>query len=122
MSEVDDRVVAMQFDNAAFERRIAETIRSLDKLQQSLDMANSKRGLDELNEASKRFNLNSMSGAIEGMSTKFLALSTIGITALASITTKAIDAGARITKALSIGPAFDGFREYETNMNSFQTI
>ena len=122
MSGVDDRIVSMKFDNGAFEQKMAETLKSLDKLRQSLNFGESTRGLNELTNAGSRFNLNGVGTAVEGISAKFLALSTIGITALSNIVNKAVDAGARMLKALSFGPIQEGFREYETNMNSIQTI
>ncbi len=122
MASVDDRVVSMKFDNAAFERKLGDTLKSLDKLKQSLDFANSTRGMNELSNASKNFSMAGVASAVEGISGKFLALTTIGVTALATITSKAIESGARITQALSFGPVLEGFQEYETNMNSIQTI
>lgn len=122
MASVDNRVVEMGFDNAAFERKIATTMQSLDKLKNSLDFANSKKGLDELGKAGKSFSLEGMSSAIEGVSAKFLALSTIGITTLVNLTNRAVDAGIKLAKSLSLDQVISGFREYETNMNSIQTI
>lgn len=122
MTSVDTRVVEMGFDNADFERKIGATLTSLDKLQKSLDFANAGRGFDELSRASSRFNLGGIGSAVDGISTKFLAMSTIAITALANITNRAVDAGINIVKSLSIAPVLDGFREYEINMNSIQTI
>lgn len=122
MADIDDKVVSMKFDNLNFEKNISDTLRSLEKLRQSLDFANSTRGMNELSAASSKFNMNGMGEAVDGVGAKFLALTTIGITALATITTHAITAGARIVKGLSLQPVMDGFREYETNINSIQTI
>jgi tape measure domain-containing protein len=122
VSSVDNKIVSMQFDNAAFESKISATIKSLDALTKSLDMASTKKGLEDLSTATKGFNVGDMTSAIEGVSNKFLALSTIGITALANITTKAIATGAQLVKSLTLEPVMQGFQEYETNMNSIQTI
>lgn len=122
MASVDKRVVSMAFDNASFERKMSETIKSLDKLRASLDLASTGKGLDQLSEAGRRFNLGGMNAAVDGVSAKFLALATVGITVLSNITSRAVDAGTRIVKALSLDPIMDGFREYELNMNSIQTI
>ena len=122
MADVDNKIVSMKFDNVAFERNLSETIRSLDKLRQSLNFTDSTKGFDELKKTSSNFNMNEMSNAVEGVSGKFLALTTVALTALATITSSAISAGARIVKSLSIAPVMDGFREYETNINSIQTI
>lgn len=122
MSSVDNRIVSMQFDNDRFERKIADTIKSLDRLQTSLDFANSKRGLNDLSAASKNFNMGEMSNAIDGISNKFLAMATIGITALSNLTNRAVDSAVRIVKAFTFSPTIEGFREYETQLNSVQTI
>lgn len=122
MTNIDDKVVSMKFDNVAFERNVSETLRSLEKLKQSLDFANSTRGMNDLSAASKNFNMHGMESAVEGIGAKFLALTTIGVTALATITSHAIESGARIVKGLSLQPVLDGYKEYETNINSIQTI
>jgi len=122
LAEVDDRIVAMKFDNAAFEQKLTDTIASLDKLRQSLDFANSRRGLDELSTAGKNFDMGDMEGKVGGVGAKFLALTTIGVTALATITAHAVTAGAQMVKSFSFGPIIDGFHEFETNMGSIQTI
>lgn len=122
MSGVDDRIVSMKFDNGGFESKLGDTLKSLDKLRASLDFANSTRNLNQLTDAGKNFSLAGMSHAIEGVSTKFIALTTIGITALATLTQKAVTAGLEMAKSLTIKPVMEGFKEYETNMNSIQTI
>lgn len=122
MSGVDDRVVSMKFDNAAFEANMADTLKSLDKLKASLNFSDAQKNMGDLENAGKNFNLGGMGNAAEGISAKFLALATVGITALANITNRAVDAGVRIAKSLTLDPVMDGFREYETNMTSIQTI
>lgn len=122
MSGVDDRVVHMQFDNAEFERRLASTLSSIATLQKSLDFSNSRKGLDDLSAAGSRFNMGDLAGKVEGVSGKFLALATVGITTLANITTKALQSGAAVVKAFTFAPVMDGFHEFETNMGSIQTI
>jgi tape measure domain-containing protein len=145
MAGVDDAIVEMKFDNAAFERKLSETIRSLDKLRASLDFSNSQRALqnlsnagrdldrnmqfhqakksiDDLSTATKRFTMDQMGRSVEDISKKFLAMSTIAITALSQITSRAIDSALQIARAFTFGPIIDGFKEMETNMNSIQTI
>lgn len=122
MAGADDRVVSMQFDNAVFEQRMAETLKSLDGLKKSLDFDASKRGLDDLAKTGQGFHMGSMAEGVEGISKKFLAMSTIGITALATITSKAVSAGVSIAKSLSLDLAMAGFHEYETKLGSIQTI
>ena len=112
----------MKFDNKQFESGVKTTQESLDSLKKNLNFDASKKSLEGLNEAGKNFNLGNMGTTIEGVSAKFLALATIGITALTNITNKAISAGAAIAKSLTIDPIRTGLQEYETNLNSIQTI
>lgn len=122
MPSTDDRVVAMHFDNAAFEHKIAGTIASLDKLKTSLDFTHSQKGLSDLKSAGNNFDLHGMSSAIENISSKFSAMGAVAFSVINSIVQQATQAGLQIANSLSIGPMVGGFQEYETNMNSIQTI
>jgi tape measure domain-containing protein len=66
--------------------------------------------------------IGSIEGGITGISSKFVAMSTIAITALSNIANKAINAGTTIVKSLTVDPLTGGLEEYETNLNSIQTI
>ena len=122
MASVENRVVQMTFDNATFERKLEQTLKSLDALNAKLDMKAASKGLTDLNTAGRNFNLSGLSSSIEGVSAKFLALSTIGITVLSNLANRAVDAGIGIAKSLSIDNIIGGFREYELNIGSIQTI
>jgi tape measure domain-containing protein len=111
----------MEFDNAAFERKIATTLASLEKLDKALKFEGATKGLNDVSAAAQGFHLGGMGSAIEGVSKGFLTLATIGITALSNLVSAAMHAGAQIAKGL-LEPIKDGFQEYETNLNSIQTI
>lgn len=119
---VEDRVVSLEFDNAGFLNRIKGTLKGLGQLDKSISDAGKANGLKDLEKAAKNFKMEGISSAVDGVSKKFLLLSTIAITALSKIASKAIDVGAGIVKSFAFDPIFDGFKEYETNMNSIQTI
>lgn len=122
MSSVDNRVVSITFDNAAFERKLSETINSLDKLRESLNFNSAKTNMQDVAKAIEGFKFGDVTNAIENVSKSFLALSTIALTAISNITSKAVDAGITIAKSFTLDPIIDGFREYETQMNAVQTI
>jgi len=122
MASIDDRIVQMQFDNSAFERKLSTTLSSIEKLNSTIANAGAKNGLDKVAQSSKKFDLSSMHTSIDGVSKKFLAMSTIGVTALATVASKAITAGASMLKSLTLDPIIAGFKEYELNIGSIQTI
>ena len=59
---------------------------------------------------------------VESVTAKFSHLQVVAATALANITNRMVNAGIAMTKALTIEPITDGFKEYETKMNAMQTI
>lgn len=122
MSGIDNRIVAMKFDNAQFERGVSTTISSMDKLKQSLHFDEAKTGLQNLSGSIAKFNMGGMEGSIHSVSAAFTTMATVGITALSNITNKAVDAGINLVKSLTISPITEGFSEYELKLGSIQTI
>lgn len=122
MSSIDQRVVQMLFDNTAFEKGVATTLSTLDKLNNSLKMTGATKGLDDVDDAAKGLSLSSLASGIDSISSKFSALGVIGVTALANITNKVIDAGVELAKDFVIDPIKDGFQSYQDQINATQTI
>lgn len=119
---VDDRVVEMRFDNRQFESNVKTSISTLDRLKKALSFSGATKGLDEINSSAKNNQLPALGAAVESVSAKFSALQVMGVTALANITNSAVNAGKRMVEALTIDPIKTGFQEYETQINSVQTI
>ena len=119
---IDEKVVEMRFDNKNFESNVSNTLSSLDKLKQKLNLSGASKGLENVQSAANKCNLSVLSGAVETMRVKFSALEVMSVTALTNITNSAVNAGKRIVSALTIDPVKDGFAEYETQINAVQTI
>lgn len=122
MSGVDDRIVSMKFDNAAFENKLSATITSLDKLRTSLDFANSTKGFENITAAAQRTDISHMAGAVDSIKDKFSVMSVAAIASITRITQNLVSAGGRWLKSFTVAPIMDGFREMETKMGSIQTI
>lgn len=123
MSEtIDSKVVEMRFDNKDFEANTRTTMSTLDKLKAKLHFPGASKGLEEIGQTAKRVDFSGMSSGIQTVQMKFSALQVMGITALQNITNAAISADKQLTDAITIDPVKDGFAEYETQMNSVQTI
>ena len=115
----------MQFDNQGFERGVSTTMKSLDKLNESLKMKGTSEGLNGVNSGLKNLASIGLSGITSGVDTvtaRFSALGVMGATALMNITNSAINAGKTLVRSLTIEPVTAGFSEYETKMNAIQTI
>jgi hypothetical protein len=110
MSSVDDRIVNMEFNNKQFTQGVNQTERDLTSLEKSLARTGKSEGLTK------------MGSAAQLVTTKFSALQVAGVTAVATIANKAVMAGGRLLKSLTIDPIMQGFQEYQTNLQSVQTI
>jgi tape measure domain-containing protein len=121
---VDTRVVEAKFDNAQFQQGVASTLASLQKLNQSLQMQGATKGLQDLSTATTGVSNSAghLASTVGGLADRFKAMSVIAVTALATITHQAITTGANLVKSLTVDPVKTGLKEYETNLNSIQTI
>lgn len=122
MSSIDQRVVQMVFDNDAFERGVAATLATVEKLNKGLQLEGATKGLSDVSAAAKNMTVEPIAAGLDKVANKFSVMSIAGVTALATITSKAVDAGIKITKSLTIDPIKAGFGNYETQINAVQTI
>lgn len=98
----------------------------LDKLGLKNPFSRGVQGAAELQKATQDVagprGIGALEGGITAVSSKFIALSTIAITALSNITNRAVNAGLSFAKSFTIQPVLDGLHEYETNLQAIQTV
>jgi tape measure domain-containing protein len=116
---VEERIVKMRFDNAGFEKGVAETKKSLEELNKKVEMKNTSKGLDELTKSASRVNLSPLSNSVEQVSVKFSALNTIAETVFRNLTTSAMQTGSKIVNAL-ISPIVQGGKTRAMNLANAQ--
>ena len=119
---VDTNVVEMQFDNRNFEKNAAESMSTLDKLKKKLNFKGCSDGLDEIGQAAKKADLSPLQRGAEAVKVKFSSLEVVAMTALSRITNSVITAGEKLVSSFTIDPVKSGLSEYETQINSVQTI
>lgn len=122
MPVVDERVVEMRFDNKQFESNAQQSIKTVENLKNTLDFSSTTKSFDNLEKAASGIDFNPLGKAVEGVKEKFSAFEIAAITAIQNVTNRAVDAGVRIAKSLSIDQVIAGFQEYELKMGSVQTI
>lgn len=116
MSGVDDRIVSMEFDNESFERKLASTLNSLDKLSESLQFVGAEKGFDNIASAADGFNPSHMADAIDNISSKFSALGAIGFSVIQSLTTQALQFAQSIGGDI-LGPVITGGKTRASNID-----
>lgn len=119
---IDDKVVSMSFETSKFQQGVATVLSGLDKLKSALQFPNAGKGLDDVNAAARKTDLSHIGKAIDDIKSKFSAMSVVALSVLSNIVNKAVTAGGRLIKTLTLDPLIDGFKEYELGINSVQTI
>lgn len=121
-NSIDTRIVEMKFNNSDFARGVAHTLKDLDNLKKGMKLEGATKGLEQLNTQAGRINLGALQSGLSTLTSKFSAMGIIGVAALASIAAKGVQVGAQLVQSLALGPLKAGLQEYETNLNSIQTI
>lgn len=83
---------------------------------------NAIKSLQELDLAGRQVNFNSIGINADMANQRISAMSVAGIAALGALGVKAALVGAQMASSLIVDPAKSGLAEYETNLNSIQTI
>lgn len=121
-NSIDSRIVQMKFDRSDFARGVSATLKDLETLKKGMKLEGATKGLDQLNAKASHINLGGIQNGLSQLTSKFSAMGIVGVAALASIATKGIQVGAQLVNSLALGPLKAGLEEYETNLNSIQTI
>lgn len=119
---IDQRVAELRFDNAHFEKHVAESMSTLEKLKQKLNLTGASKGLEDVGRAAKNVDMNGLGRSAETVGLKFNAMYTMADQALRNITNRVQHTAESMVKAFTIDPIKTGFSEYETQINAIQTI
>lgn len=122
MSNIDNRVVEARFDNAQFERGVRTTLESLSRLNEGLKLQGATKGLQNVSSAAGNVSFSAAGQGLDSFIAKFNALNVIATTVLATIVHQLTNVARKIVSEFSISPITEGLREYETQLNSVQTI
>ena len=112
-SKIDFSSVGSKFSS------LGEKIQSLKK---HFNFDQESKSISDIESAANKVDFTIMANAIDGVKNRFNNLGIVGITVLQNLTNMAMSVGASISKALSIQSVIDGYHEYETQINSVQTI
>lgn len=120
MDEImDTKVVQMKFDNSQFRVGVQDTIKQLERLENSLELDGASNGLNQVAKASKETtkSMNEFGSAVDQVQRHFTALEVAGITVMMRLTNAAINYGKKITSALW-SPIIEGGKRRSQNISN----
>lgn len=115
MSSIDDKVVSIRFDNALFERKVAETLRSLETLKQGLDFSNANRSAADLGKAVDQVDFSNMERGVDRVASRLGVLGAIGFTVIQDLTRQVLGFATRVGQSL-IEPILGGGKNRALNI------
>lgn len=122
---VDERIVEMQFDNQQFEKNANQSISTLDKLKQSLNLDGAAKGFDELDQKAKGIDFSTVQEGIAAIGDKFSMMGMLGFTAMQRISNSLIDMGMNLSRTLlgldGISVGFDRYAEKSGHVKTIMT-
>lgn len=128
MSEVDERVVQMKFDNAQFEAGVQQTLQSLNKLNDSIEKntkANSGKSLTGLANAidGLKDHFSNVESGVKDLTNTFSPLGIAGKAAIENITNKLTDLTLNCAKTLTgINSMREGFSKFSDKSMAVSTL
>lgn len=100
MSEVvEDKVVQLEFNNANFEKNVNQSIKTVEKLKDSLQIGSSTTAV--LTNAVKNIDLSGLVYKVDAIADRFSTFGIVGMTAIQRITNAAIDLGLTIERRIT---------------------
>jgi tape measure domain-containing protein len=122
MASVESRVVSLKFDNSQFMSGVKSTLDGLRGLKQSMSEKISSSPLSGIADSIRAIDFSSISNGASDAGNRIGIFATAAGVALGNLASKAIEAGVSMVKSFTIQPIIDGFKEYELQLNSVQTI
>lgn len=120
---IDNKVVQFELDNRNFEKNADKSIKTIDKLQSSLNFDKATKSLDNLTAASRGINFDALADSVETVKAKFSAWDVVAMNVISRITNKVIDMTTQFVKSVSgIEMVKSGFSKYEEKVTAVQTI
>ena len=146
--EIDERIVAMYFDNKNFESGAQQTLKTLEQLKQSCNMEGVGKGLEAFEDISKKMNIDDLRKKTDKVKTSFESLGNVmkkvfnaALTPVRAIKNEidtlngyigkvfGIDLASKIVgslestfRSLTVAPISAGWSQYENTMDSVKTI
>lgn len=89
--KVDERVVEMRFENGQFEKGVAQSTESLNKLKKSLNLEGAAKGLENVNSTAKNTSgIESLAASLEKVEHRFSTMGIVGMRVIENLTDSAM--------------------------------
>lgn len=100
MSNIEERVVVLRFDNQNFERKTKESVESLNNLDSTIQKIGSGRNTKDLSKAVNSIDLSKVNKSVDAVSHRMSLMGVAGATAIGTLTHSAMGFGKSLLTAI----------------------
>ena len=122
MSSIDERIVQMQFQNSQFEKGVSESLKSLEKLKEGLQLEKAAEGLKRLQEAGDSFSLANVSESVDNLGERFSVFGTFAGRIIENLADTVYNKLGNAIESVTVGQIGAGWQKYAEDTNAVQTI
>ena len=121
-SSIDNRVAQLTLENKQFEAAAAQSLKTINKLDDAFKMADGVKGMKDLGDATKSVNVEGLLNSANKVRVQFVAMEEAARQLIRSVTNDIYQQGKAFVKGLTIDPIQAGWTKYSEKLSSVQTL
>lgn len=121
-NSIDNRVAQLTLENKQFEAAAAQSLKTVNKLDDAFKMADGVKGMKDLGEATKSVNVDGLLNSANKVRVQFVAMEEAARQLIRSVTQDIYQQGKALVKGLTIDPIQAGWNKYSEKLSSVQTL
>lgn len=121
-SSIDNRVAQLTLENKQFEAAAAQSLKTVNKLDDAFKMADGVKGMKDLGNATKSVNVEGLLNSANKVRVQFVAMEEAARQLIRSVTHDIYQQGKALVKGLTIDPIQAGWTKYSEKLSSVQTL
>lgn len=120
--QTDEQIIKMRFDNQQFERNARKSLDTITDLKKSMKFDDIGKDFDKITRASKNVDLSGLVDNVDRLNKRFTVLGATIYNEIQGAVNKSIGVIKNLYAEINTVPMKTGLSEYETQINSIQTI
>lgn len=119
---IDNRVAQLTLENKQFEAAAAQSLKTVNKLDDAFKMADGVRGMKDLGDATKSVNVEGLLNSANKVRVQFVAMEEAARQLIRSVTHDIYQQGKSLVKGLTIDQVTSGWNKYTEKLSAVTTL
>jgi hypothetical protein len=121
-SSIDNRVAQLTLENKQFEAAAAQSLKTVNKLDDAFKMADGVKGMKDLGDATKSVNVEGLLNSANKVRVQFVAMEEAARQLIRSVTHDIYQQGKSLVKGLTIDQVTSGWNKYTEKLSAVTTL